>query len=550
MADYYSILSRTIERLANNTPEMRQSVYSKARTAIESQLRRLDPPPGEEAIAAQLKLLEEAILVIDSEYAPAPAQASTHEPAVQEPAKAADGQTGAVADPAPVTQNAIPQPAVETTVSNEHSASDPSVIQAEGLEPIASEANVGTVDAVEAASLQEPPTVKHIAPAPETLTSSADSVAPEPMLDQGGNGGTLPPLDSEIEPSASSAAHLENIQGKRKKRSSGIFRFVTILIVLALLGGAGYGIWLNRTVLQPLVASMLDSISGSGSSPKEQAEVEVDKEVASSDEVREVRIAEDNSEKEPVRLGADGQDEVAEPTVAGQVSEQTTDTPVVIEQPEIPSETNQDQPAVEPVQEEQAAQDDSNQPPEPVSANALGEVAYLYEEGGAGSGATRTSATVNWSIVRVKPNDTLPPEPVIVGKMDVPEKGLVIDLTIKRNADAALAASHIIDLAFDIPDGFSGGSIDNIARFVLKPTEEARGEPLDALAAKVSDGYFLIALGNLNQAVERNVQLLVNSSWIDIPISYSTGKRALLTLEKGGSGEQVFKEAFEDWQSR
>ena len=69
MADYYSIVNKTISGLAKNTPEVRQAVYAKARTAIENQLRRMSPPPGEEAISAQLKLLEEAIAVIDSEHA-------------------------------------------------------------------------------------------------------------------------------------------------------------------------------------------------------------------------------------------------------------------------------------------------------------------------------------------------------------------------------------------------------------------------------------------------------------------------------------------------
>jgi len=152
--------------------------------------------------------------------------------------------------------------------------------------------------------------------------------------------------------------------------------------------------------------------------------------------------------------------------------------------------------------------------------------------------------------VRVKPSEALPAEPVIVGNMEVPEKGMTVEVNIKRNLDQALSASHIIELTFDVPDGFAGGGIENIARFVLKPTEEARGEPLVAVPVKVSDGYFLIALDNLEQAVQVNNQLMLNSSWIDIPLSYSTGKRALLTLEKGGSGEQVFKEAFSDWKNR
>ena len=132
--------------------------------------------------------------------------------------------------------------------------------------------------------------------------------------------------------------------------------------------------------------------------------------------------------------------------------------------------------------------------------------------------------------------------------MEAPEKDLSLTISIKRNVDQALSASHMIELLFSIPQNFSGGEIENIARFVMKPSEEARGEPLVAVPIKVSEGYFLIALDNLEQAVNVNTKLLLESNWIDIPVSYSIGKRALVTLEKGGTGEQVFREAFEAWK--
>ena len=141
-------------------------------------------------------------------------------------------------------------------------------------------------------------------------------------------------------------------------------------------------------------------------------------------------------------------------------------------------------------------------------------------------------------------------EPVIIGSMQVPEKDLSVRIVIKRNVDEALSASHLIELRFDLPQGFDGQGVEEIARFVMKNTEEARGEALVAVPVKVSEGFFLVALDNLPQAVEVNTQLLEAGGWIDIPVSYSTGRRALLTLEKGTSGRAAFEEAFNDWKNR
>jgi hypothetical protein len=45
--------------------------------------------------------------------------------------------------------------------------------------------------------------------------------------------------------------------------------------------------------------------------------------------------------------------------------------------------------------------------------------------------------------------------------------------------------------------------------------------------------------------VQRNVQLLKDRSWFDIPIVYTNGGRAILAMEKKGSpGDHAFTEAF------
>jgi hypothetical protein len=49
--------------------------------------------------------------------------------------------------------------------------------------------------------------------------------------------------------------------------------------------------------------------------------------------------------------------------------------------------------------------------------------------------------------------------------------------------------------------------------------------------------------------LQRNVQLLKERSWFDIPIIYTAGRRAILAFEKGPPGERAFTDAFEKWSS-
>jgi hypothetical protein len=114
-------------------------------------------------------------------------------------------------------------------------------------------------------------------------------------------------------------------------------------------------------------------------------------------------------------------------------------------------------------------------------------------------------------------------------------------MLVRRNSDAAFPASHTIELTVSVPPDFAGGS-------VLKPKEQSKGTPLAASTAKVMDGVFLTALYGNDGDRQRNLQLLEQSAWFDIPIVYTNQHRAILAIEKGSSGQRAFQSAFDTWQ--
>ena len=78
----------------------------------------------------------------------------------------------------------------------------------------------------------------------------------------------------------------------------------------------------------------------------------------------------------------------------------------------------------------------------------------------------------------------------------------------------------------------------------------ARGTPLAGLTVKVTNGFFLIGLSAVEADQQRNIQLLKERPWFDIPIVYTNGGRAILALEKGTSGERAFADAFAAWEKK
>jgi hypothetical protein len=92
-----------------------------------------------------------------------------------------------------------------------------------------------------------------------------------------------------------------------------------------------------------------------------------------------------------------------------------------------------------------------------------------------------------------------------------------------------------------------------VARFRLRAKrsssrfEQARGMPLSALAVKVTDGLLLVGPSNAESERSRNLQLLKERSWFDVPLVYVNQRRAIIAIEKGVPGERAFNEAFAAW---
>jgi hypothetical protein len=62
---------------------------------------------------------------------------------------------------------------------------------------------------------------------------------------------------------------------------------------------------------------------------------------------------------------------------------------------------------------------------------------------------------------------------------------------------------------------------------------------LAALAVKVTDGFFLAGFSNVYSNRARNLQLLKERSWFDVPLVYANQRSAVIAIEKGVPGERA-----------
>lgn len=506
MADFVAVLRKTIGALGDNTPEMRERVYDKARSTIEAKLAALDPQPPAAVIERQRKALDDAIAVVRADYA---------DPVEPEPD--------------------------------------------DGLEDIF-------------ASLEEPEVVPVLpVPAPPAASTQAPVAELEPV-DHADEKRNIPPeeIDDRIsnEPEVMNPDYLDPPQREASvapvrraaSEKSGKGRLVGALIVLLLLAGGAFAYWFTRdegpsqiatvppisqeqdegeavTTAEELVEPASEDEAAAESDPAEEEIAAVPPETEQAETTEPQAPAAQDPEKFTQRLLPDGSEEDEGPAGGQRTIGEGTSVAALAQQEEGE--------AGEPGAEAEQSQEQTTEQGQP--AVAVGQRAIFYEERTSSAQGSAELGAIVWSLVQESPGGELPPEPAIRAEASIPGKDVQLRMTIRRNGDQTLPAAHIIEMIFLTPEGFEGGAISNVSRIAFKETEQAAGNPLLGIPAKIADGFFLIALSDAPTEIEANMTLLRRQSWIDIPIVYQSGRRALLSLEKGIPGDRVFQEALNAW---
>jgi hypothetical protein len=575
MADYYSILKKTIASLPESNGAARRSVYSRARNAIVNQLKAYEPPLSPSEITAEQLRLEESIRKVEAEAAreslglgPTPPKPATSKPtenkpetANQEPQSAAPPATSVEGKAAGSGQSDLPSPLKET------------LSEAQSLGTAANKAVQNAKDAVEPVAESAPvdvstPRQEPAFDSPQTAEVSIDGASG--TQDVSGEEALFADEAAVAEPEPAS---LKASRKKRERRSasdalrgeaSGI-KILPIAIAAALvLAVVGIGAYF----FLPLGEQVADRQGGEQST--QTASTVQPTEVTPSPAAPQA-TSEPEKPKNTDRLLDDGSEDVVAPD-ARTVQTTTITPPVVVPEPSQPSivtnvesqpapavpeavsadvtqpSTGTDAPLEVPETNLAAISPEETTPSEPAAPSVSGtQRSILYEEGEDTAGAgTAAQGAVVWN-VEEETNLDGKTQKVLSAQVEIPERDVKVDIRIKPNDDTSLPASHLVEIKYEFPESFAAGDVVNVPGLVMKPTEEARGDALIGASVKVSPGFFWIALSSLPNEQQRNMALLRERGWIDIPMLYENGKRGILTIEKGTAGENAVESAVSAW---
>jgi len=426
MADYYPLIARAVGGLEKNSGENRRALYDRARAALVSQLRGVEPTLDETDITRERLALEEAIRKVEAESAKRP--------------RAEDSEAD------------IAEPSLRDRGLRDFRET---VAEAESLGGATAEAKRAAYATYEGMPVE---------PAPRYFEQpdASDASVTEPSQTE----------EAYVPPAPPSGTYDDEDMYTRPARSyQRLARLLILLLVVAGIAGAAY--W-QRHAITSLVA---------------------------------------NFRSQPAPAQKDTGQTNVRPKIADRIGQ-----------------TGETRP------------DAANAP-----AAAVAQKVVLYDEDSTDPQGKRYVGSALWRTETVSPGPGLAPELAIRADIEIPERKMRMTWSLRRNTDKALPASHTLEIMFTLPPDFPEGGIGNVPGVLMKQNEQARGVPLAGLAVKVTNGYFLIGLSAVDVDVQRNIQLLKERDWFDIPVVYTNGKRAILAMEKGTPGSRAFEEAFRAW---
>ena len=156
--------------------------------------------------------------------------------------------------------------------------------------------------------------------------------------------------------------------------------------------------------------------------------------------------------------------------------------------------------------------------------------ATLFEEDPGDPLGKQWRGSIAWRTATESPGPGQPAEIVVKADITVPDRGMSVAWTLRRDTDPASPASYLIDIVFKLTADFPAELIVDVAGVLMKSGEMVRGIPLAGLSVKVTDTRFLIGLSSEPADRDRNIHLLKEQAWFDIPIVYADKRRVILAM--------------------
>ncbi len=601
MADYHSLLTRAVANLPSaGTPATRQAIYGRARKALLEQLRSLRPPLPESDIGREESALDAAIAQIEARFGPqeegAPSVAPS--PAAGPPSPPSASKTTADAlspSPKPASPNAPPRPPTFQRPPAPAAPHGPST-------PGAPTASADSQRAPSPTAPQSPPGLSPSAPVQSAVpqrpspgaraqSQPAPSATPQPPFPPGKPAAVAPvgaashpparpapvatavkPPQPAVGPKAGPAAPMVAAKDAKGESSSAASPLDLTKAVRSTKADDGHA-----SGAPPVVATRPDEPVQAVGAPEVPGEVDRPGSAARQDLGGQRPVARGVDAGKPqtwlwiaaavvlgiviavagvaILMRQKPQDLAIKPPAEAQAPAASQPPAKITERVEPPpaSPASPPAPASEPKGEQSAAQGAAPASPATAAQNppaaptpSAGRAAMLVASADNPQKPVVSLGSTVWSLLPPAPGQ--PATVAVKADADIPDLKMHATMTLRKNTDPTLQATHTIDLKFSFADGAPFTGFKDVGLPQMRKEDSTAAETLTSVKVKISDVYFLIALAKGDSDTTRNLDIMQTRAWFDFPLLLNDNRIAKVVFQKSPEGETMLAKAFDAWK--
>jgi TonB family protein len=157
-----------------------------------------------------------------------------------------------------------------------------------------------------------------------------------------------------------------------------------------------------------------------------------------------------------------------------------------------------------------------------------------------------TLGSTVWSLIPAAPGQ--PATVAVKAEADIPDLKMHATMTLRKNTDPTLQATHTIDLQFSFADGAPITGFKDVGLPQLRMEDSTTAEALTSAKVKISDVYFVIALAEGDSDTARNLDLMRTRAWFDFPLMLNDDRMAKVVFQKSAEGQAMLEKAFDAWK--
>lgn len=154
--------------------------------------------------------------------------------------------------------------------------------------------------------------------------------------------------------------------------------------------------------------------------------------------------------------------------------------------------------------------------------------------------------STTWSLI--PPATGQPATVAVKAEADIPDLKMHATMTLRKNTDPTLQATHTIDLKFSFAEGAPITGFKDVGLPQMRKEDSTAAEALTSVKVKISDTYFLIALAKGDTDTARNLDLMQTRAWFDFPLLLNDDRIAKVVFQKSPEGQAMLDKAFEAWK--